>query len=102
MEFSRQEYWGRLPFLTPEDLPDPGIKPTSLTSLALAEGFFTTSTTWEAPLEDGKCYKSDSVFLFCFVLFVCLFSQLLNIYQLHTDEVTWVQGKASEGHGCQL
>ena len=30
------------------DLPDPGIKPMSLTSPALAGGFFTTSTTWEA------------------------------------------------------
>ena len=30
------------------DLPDPGIKPTSLMSPALAGGFFTTSTTWEA------------------------------------------------------
>ena len=29
MEFSRQEYWSGLPFLTPEDLPDPGIKPVS-------------------------------------------------------------------------
>ena len=25
MGFSRQEYWSRLPFLTPEDLPNPGI-----------------------------------------------------------------------------
>ena len=24
-----QEYWGRLPFPPPEDLPDPGIKPVS-------------------------------------------------------------------------
>ena len=29
MEFSRQEYWSGLPFPTPKDLPDPGIKPTS-------------------------------------------------------------------------
>ena len=29
MELSRQEYWSRLPFLSLEDLPDPGIKPTS-------------------------------------------------------------------------
>ena len=29
MEFSRQEYWSGLPFLTPGDLPNPGIKPTS-------------------------------------------------------------------------
>ena len=26
MEFSRQDYWGGLPFPSPEDLPDPGIK----------------------------------------------------------------------------
>ena len=29
MGFSRQEYWGRLPFLPPGDLPDPGIEPMS-------------------------------------------------------------------------
>ena len=27
--FSRQEYWGGLQFPSPEDLPDPGIKPRS-------------------------------------------------------------------------
>ena len=27
--FSRQEHWSGLPFLSPEDLPDPGIKPRS-------------------------------------------------------------------------
>ena len=26
MEFSRQEYWGELPFPSPGDLCDPGIK----------------------------------------------------------------------------
>ena len=30
MGFSRQEYWSRLPFPSPGDLPDPGIKPGSL------------------------------------------------------------------------
>ena len=30
MGFSRQEYWSGLPFLSPEDLPDPGIEPGSL------------------------------------------------------------------------
>ena len=29
MGFSRQEYWSELPFPSPEDLPHPGIKPTS-------------------------------------------------------------------------
>ena len=29
MGFSRQEYWSGLPFPSPEDLPNPGIKPRS-------------------------------------------------------------------------
>jgi len=29
MGFSRQRYWSGLPFLSPGDLPDPGIKPRS-------------------------------------------------------------------------
>ena len=43
--FSRQEYWSGLPFPSPADLPDPGIKPTSLMSPALAGRFFTSSST---------------------------------------------------------
>ena len=27
MEFSRQEYWSGLPFTSPGDIPDPGVKP---------------------------------------------------------------------------
>ena len=30
VEFSRQEYWSGLPFLTPGDLPHSGIEPSSL------------------------------------------------------------------------
>ena len=50
MEFSRQEYRSVLPLPPPGDLPNPGIKPVSLTSpaLALSSRFFTTSTTWKA------------------------------------------------------
>ena len=48
MGFSKQEYWSGLPFSPPGDLPDPGIKPQSLRSLALEGRFFTTSVTWEA------------------------------------------------------
>ena len=29
MKFSRQQYWSVLPFLSPGDLPYPGIKPGS-------------------------------------------------------------------------
>ena len=35
MRFSRQGYWSGLPCPPPGDLPDPGIKPVSLMSLAL-------------------------------------------------------------------
>ena len=43
MEVSRQEYWSGLPFPSPGNLPDPGIKPASPASPALAGGFFTTA-----------------------------------------------------------
>ena len=46
MGFPRQEYWSRLPFPPPGDLPDPGIEPVSLGSPALAGGFLTTSAPW--------------------------------------------------------
>ena len=46
--FSRQEYWSRLLFSYPGDLPDPGIKPESLMSPELAGRFFTTGATWES------------------------------------------------------
>ena len=39
-----------MPCPLPGDLPDPGAKLVSLMSSALAGGFFTTGTTWEAVL----------------------------------------------------
>ena len=50
MGFSRQEYWSGMPCPPPGDLVNPGIKPTSLMSPALAGGLFTTGATWEAPV----------------------------------------------------
>ena len=41
LEFSKQEYWNGLTFPPPGYLPNPGIKPASPTSLALAAKFFT-------------------------------------------------------------
>ena len=71
MGFSRQEYWSELPCPSPGNLPDPGIKPASPTSPALADGFF-TSTTLEATYQDavdkiscavefGKCFPVGSL-----------------------------------------
>ena len=38
-----------MPCPPPRDLPNLGIEPKSLVSPALADGFFTTTDTWEAP-----------------------------------------------------
>ena len=43
-EFSRQEYWSGLPFPSPGDLPNPGIKPQSSVSPVLPIRFFTTAS----------------------------------------------------------
>ena len=67
MEFSRQEYWNGLPFLTPGDRPNPGIKPASLASPALADSLYHCAT-WEAPVDprgmcryvyEGMCTKAQ-------------------------------------------
>ena len=69
MGFSRWEYWSGLP-CPPGDLPNPGIEPMFLTSPALAGGFFTTTTTWEArttsmplklELESSHCVSNSSL-----------------------------------------
>ena len=51
MGFLRQEHWRELPFPPSGDLPNPGIELKSLVSPALAEGFFTSSTTREAQVQ---------------------------------------------------
>ena len=66
MGFSRQVYWNGVPCPPPGDLPDPGIEHTSLTSPALAGGFFNTGTTWvarQAPLSMGILQASILVWV---------------------------------------
>ena len=48
MRFHKQEYWSGLPFPSPGDLPDPGIKPASP---ALVGGFFTTEPPGKPSVE---------------------------------------------------
>ena len=59
--FSRQEYWSGLPS-PPEDLPNPGIKPESPLSPALAGRCFTTRTTSEGPV----CLRAVFIAFHCF------------------------------------
>ena len=68
MGFSRQEYWSGLPCPSPEDLPNWGIEPVSLTSPGLASRFFATSTTWEASFSMCVLWKvRKSQLLLCVV-----------------------------------
>ena len=58
-----------MPFLSSEDLPNPGIEIRSLASAALADRFFTTGTTWEADsmhnlFSGTKTSSISSVFFF--------------------------------------
>ena len=52
--------WSGLPCPPPGDLPAPGTKPTYLMSPALACGFSTTRTMWEAPLTKDKVMANIS------------------------------------------
>ena len=72
--FSRQEYWNVLPCSPPGYLPNPGTEPPSLTSPALADRFFTTSSTWEAP------NKNNDSILMSIIIFL----------GFNHREVTWI------------
>ena len=78
MGFSRQEYWSGLPCPPPGDLPEPGIKPASLTSPALAGKFFTARDTQEALSSLHSCLKSYVGRSFHFT------------WQVHTERV-WIR-----------
>ena len=57
MGFSKQEYWSGLPFPSPGDLPDPGIKPRSP---ALQADFFYQLSYKGSPL--GTLKKTSRLF----------------------------------------
>ena len=65
MEFSRQECWSELPFPSPGDLPDPGIKLVFLMSLALA-GRFTTEPPGKPSSTTYYNYFLSKTFSWCF------------------------------------
>ena len=90
MGFSRQEYWSGLPCPPPEDLPNPGIQLMAPVSPALTDGFFTTSTTWEA----GMTALHNIGLIKKFISF--LRKLLQNLNKLFVQLNTW----SSLGPGC--
>ena len=67
MEFSRQEHWSRLPFPSPEDLPDPGIEPGS-------PSFQADSFPFEP---QGNCQKGKAQ---------AKYTQAMNMVQLNKNK----------------
>ena len=57
MQFSMQEYWNGLLFLSPGILPNPGIETMSPVSTALAGGFFTTVP----PVKTFDTFPADQI-----------------------------------------
>ena len=99
MEFSRQEYWSRLPFLSPGDFPDPGIEPGSLTLQADSLASEPPGKPIQNHRRSGKVGISTQVYLSPvegngeLVQYSCLENPL--------DRAAWqatVQGVASVGH----
>ena len=83
MGFSRQEYLSGLPCPSPGDLPDPGIKPTSLMSPAWAGGFFTTSATIQ-------CEKSK----FCFSELLEFIFNIFDLQFIESVDTEYVHAKS--------
>ena len=60
MGFSRQEYWSRLPFPSPGDLPDPGIEPRS----PVLQADSLPTELWEKPYyNDNTSYIHSCVYI---------------------------------------
>ena len=68
MGFPWQEYWNGLPFPTPGDLLNPGIKPTSshvsCIGICIGRWILYRCATWEAPLFGvGACQIKTPAFI---------------------------------------
>ena len=59
MGFSRQEHWSGLPFPSPGDLPNLGIKPHLLHLLHWQMSFFTTGATWGEQKESQRFHWKE-------------------------------------------
>ena len=80
MGFSRQEYWSRVPFPSPGDPPDPGIKPRFPTLYVDAFAIWARNYHWW-----NSGFKSYDLSCFSFLL-----NYFLQVFPRHSD---WFQTK---------
>ena len=78
IEFSRQEYWSRLPFSPQGDLTNPGIQPVSLASPALAGRFFTTAPPGKPIIFMRGGYRNFQLRFFCFCFMQATFKVFIK------------------------
>ena len=64
--------WSGLPCHSPGNLPHPGVEPTSLISPALAGGFFTTGTTWEALPENFQLSSNFHYYILFIIVYITI------------------------------
>ena len=79
----RPEHWSRLPLPTPGDLPDPGIKPMSLVSPALAGGFFTA-----VPPGKPRCYIiyiTIPLLHYSYISLICYIQKFFYFLQMNSE-----------------
>ena len=96
MEFPRQEYWSRLPFPPPGDLPNPGIEPASP---ALADRFFPILSHIYIYIyvSISNIYTEFSIYKYIFIyylyVYVNIWASLVaqSVKNLPTVQETWVQ-----------
>ena len=81
MEFCRQEYWNKLPFPTPVDLPDPEIEPVSLHLLRVRRWILYHWATWEA-LDLLKLNPNYSCKYYSCILGFWITAQAVNFFLL--------------------
>ena len=113
MEFSRQEYWTGLPFPTPGDLPDPGIKPVSLASPASAVDSlplrhlgspFQTFGLLKLVINLGfgsnsECKVFFRLFIYLFLLTLCLHCCIQTLSSCTEQWLLWLGATGSRRRG---
>ena len=90
MGFFRQEYWSGVPFSFSGDHPDPGVKPMSLASPALAGRVFTSEPSGSllAPVE-------PYIYRYIWEIQIWQHGSVKRVWGTGKDERIWLKGNNS-------